>query len=269
MESSVRYVQLENAGFKPALCFRGKKVAHCVINDESSVRTISITLQDHDKARIVQRLGQDYFPKTFAMQMKTIGERKGITKRAQFLLVSGEKTESEDDIDKIPDEVESPGMVIPEFSLPMSEVLNETKTAKRETKQASSETAPPKLTVVSGGLGERKPPRKVSVLGSLQDAAKMAQKPAVEPPRKPTPILSLVPPRLAKAPPSTTAKKVAVPKAEQPKSRKKATLVAKLAKELGIAEQPLRVRLRAAGLRAPYDDEAKMRKALGLTGGKK
>lgn len=213
MESSVRYVQLENAGFKPALCFRGKKVAHCLINDESRIRVIEISLPDHDKAGIVKRLGHDYMPKAFADAMKKVGERKAMTKRAVELLAHG--SELDDETVLPPDEVDAErdiGIVLPEFMLPVA--------------------------------------------------------PSKAPPEKPSPARIRAPRRVdpPKQPAQTVTPPVAAPKAPKAAKAKQGgkTLVSVLAAELGIAEQPCRVKLRAAGLRAPYDDEAKMRKALGL-----
>lgn len=92
METSIRFVRVnQRVGMKPALCFRGRKQAHVVINDDSIVRVVSNIPVDHiDKAHVV--LGpigvgtREYPISLFVERIIKIGERKGMTKRAEFML---------------------------------------------------------------------------------------------------------------------------------------------------------------------------------------
>src|ERR1700748_2225371 len=117
MESSVRYIQLENAGEKPSLCFRGEKVAHCIVNDEARIRCIDISLPDHDKAAMVKRLGQDYLPQAFASAMRRIMEKKAVTKRARELIEKGDKLEAGTKLP--PDTIDAEH----EIKIPMEEIF--------------------------------------------------------------------------------------------------------------------------------------------------
>lgn len=183
MEQSVRNVFLES-GYKPALCFRGRKHVHCVINDETRVRVVTIQIRDYDKASLVPFHGAEYPIERFKRSMLAVGQRKGITARAALLL-------------RLPIDAEEPE------TLPPDEALD----------------GPP------------------------------AAMPAPEP-AKTRRTLTLPPPDPAKA-----AKAVGA-------AADRGTLVAKIAAELKLTPQQLRVKLRAAGLRAPYLDESKLRSAL-------
>lgn len=223
MESSVRYIQLKNAGVKPALCFRGEKIAYAVINDEARIRTIEVSLPDHDKAEFVKRLGQNYLPQAFASAMRKQSQSKPITRRAQSLIHNGDKLAP--DTKLLPDDIVNAPADEPEGdSLGMEAGL-----------KAIAESGPkkaPKSAIGGPRRLDRTPP--------------------------PTPIAPLPP----KAAPS--AKKEA--KAKPTRGAGVKTLVSVLASEAGLAQQPCRVKLRAAGLRAPYDEKSEdaCRKALGL-----
>lgn len=86
METSVRSIFLYNGGFKPSLCFRGRKLAHCIINDENTVRCIDIDVADHDHATLVPYAGDVYPVSLFRQRIREIAARKGITQKARFLL---------------------------------------------------------------------------------------------------------------------------------------------------------------------------------------
>src|SRR5712671_5345097 len=95
MDCSVRFVYETNgkgeqvAGVKPALCFRGKKHALAVINDDLWVRTIELELHDHDKATPVTYHGEPYEPRPFAdrLLMSAKAAAKPMTRRSKHLLV--------------------------------------------------------------------------------------------------------------------------------------------------------------------------------------
>jgi hypothetical protein len=238
MDSSVRYIQLDNAGQKPALCFRGDKVAHCIVNDETRIRCIEVSLQDHDKALIVKRLGHDYLPAAFASAMRRIMEKKPITKRAKELIDNGTKLDGSTKL--APDVIDAEH----EVKVPMREITR--KGARRVEKVVS--TTDDELGVIEvpsddaleAAAAVRKGPRKVV--------------------KAPTPMpIAPLPPKAA-----TGAKKEA--KAKPTRGAGVHTLVSILAAEAGLAQQPCRVKLRAGGLRAPYDElkEAACRKVLGL-----
>jgi hypothetical protein len=214
VESSVKYIQLENAGQKPALCFRAEKIAYCIINDEIKIRTLEVSLVDHDRAQFVKRLGQNYLPRAFAEAMLKQAKSKPITRRAAFLVEKGEKLAIDA---KLPPDELNPET---EVSVPVQEIAAE-----------QEQPAPV----------ARKGPRRVEKTPT------------------PTPIAPL--------PSKAAAGAKKAPEAKAKRAAKGRTLVSVLASELGIAEQACRVKLRAAGMRAPYDDgtEEACRKALGLT----
>src|SRR6266581_3464354 len=70
MEVSVRYVAHANdIGFKPALCFRGIKWAHCIVNEDEGIRVMKIDVQTLDKAQAVEFKGAAYPIKRCAEQL--------------------------------------------------------------------------------------------------------------------------------------------------------------------------------------------------------
>ena len=262
MESSVRYVQLPNAGHKPALCFRGSKSAYAIIN-HGTIRTIEIDLKDYDKAQRVKSTkngGEDYSPVAFAEAIARIAQRTAITARAQVLLEKG-------------------FALAPEDPLPSEEVMpvpkneeDETVAQDSETTVADDETPKPKAKMVrkaarrinSEGKAEVPERQPLGVLPPGKRANGSAGTPRQADRPKPGPLLPTKSVRGAEG-----TKKEAKPAAKRGGAK---TLVAALAAEAGLAQQPCRVKLRAAGLRAPYDEknEAACRKALGLpTKGKK
>jgi len=91
MEVSIRYVQLENAGFKPTLVLEGRKLAHCIINDELSVRVVDMELRDLGRTRPVLFRGQHYPVSRFIESIRRIGARKGITEGARDYLERAER----------------------------------------------------------------------------------------------------------------------------------------------------------------------------------
>jgi len=157
---------------------------HCVINDETRVRVITIEIKDYDRASLVPFHGSEYPIERFKRTMLSVGARKGITARAALLL-------------RLPNGAEEPE------ELPPDDPVN---------------PAP--------------------ALASAPEPAKARR------------TLTLPPPDPAKA-----AKAVGA-------AADRGTLVARIAAELRITPQQLRVKLRANGLRAPYTDEQKLRTAL-------
>ena len=87
MEATVRYIPTDNVivdgrdyttGNKPALCFRGKKYAVGIINDEDSVHTVMLTLRDHDKSRLVMLQEEEYPVYKFISHIERIAQQKPI-----------------------------------------------------------------------------------------------------------------------------------------------------------------------------------------------
>lgn len=248
MESSVRYIQLKNAGQKPALCFRGEKIAYAVINDEARVRTVEVSLPDHDKAALVKRLGQNYLPQAFASAMRRVKGSKPITKRAWELIEKGDKLAGDA---KLPPDVIDAEQ---EIKVPVEEGVKSKKVPKKVNEIVGADP----LGMVSG------------LQAIAESKAGKPAKSAIGGPRRldRTPTPSPIAPLPSKAAPSARKEAGAKPK----RGAGVKTLVSILASEAGLAQQPCRVKLRAAGLRAPYDEknEAACRKALGLpTQGKK
>lgn len=264
MESSVRYIQLPNAGQKPALCFRGENRALAVINDTQSIHTLEVSLQEHDKAAVVKRLGQDYMPRAFADAMRQVVSQKNkpITRLADYLITSlrenaaiheqNLKIEPEDKFMPQKEEPENEEADYRDSEVPEKAPPRKIKKLPKKNGQAA---APDPLGMVSGLQA-------IARSGKAANGSAGGPRPADRTP-KPSPIAPL--PNRAAA---------AVRKDVQAKAKRVGgkTLVSVLAAEAGLAQQPCRVKLRAAGLRAPYDEknEAACRKALGLpTKGKK
>lgn len=257
MEVSVRYVQVPNAGQKPALCFRGENLALAVINDAQAVRTLTLTLKDYDKAAKVKKAGQDYLTRPFAESLIENSKKKAITRLASYLVYSIKEDcvvheqnlyEPEDKL--IMPKNEDPGDI---ESLP-AELPTEPKVRKLPKRVSGGKEAyaidPDPFGLVSGKGITFTDPRKKTVAPGSADPPKGGLVSGRLPGRG-TNGLKI----------GSVAKQQAKPKRESTK-----TLVSVLAAEAGIAQQPCRVKLRAAGLRAPYDErnEAACRKALGL-----
>jgi hypothetical protein len=263
MESSVRYVQLPGAGQKPALCFRGSKFAYAVVNQGGKIRSFEIDLPQYDKSIHVKSTkngGEDYSPVAFREAVLRIIQRAGstVTTRAQLLLEKGAYLKPDEALpeeeamptpkDDTDENEEATGEEsVAEEATPKTKVR---KLPKRINRQGKAEEPPP------AKRAETIPPKRVN--GSA-GAPRQA-----DPARKPAALLPL--PRKA----AESAKTGTEAKAKRTASGK--TLVSVLAAEAGIAQQPCRVKLRASGFRAPYEEKNinEYRKALGLaTKGKK
>lgn len=235
MESSVRYIPMKNAGVKPALCFRGEKIAYAVINDEARVRCLEVSLPDHDKAAFVKRLGHNYLPQAFASAMRRLKGIKQITKRALQLIEEGDKLDPDQKLD--PEVIDGEATI----KVPVQEITKK------------------------GSLGKLDPLGMEAGLQAIAESgSKKGGKAAIGTPRRADkgPLATPIAPLPSKAAPS--ARKEA--KAKPTRGAGVKTLVSILSAEAGLAQQPCRVKLRAAGLRAPYDEknEDACRKALGL-----
>lgn len=192
METSIRFVRVGGLPIKPALCFRGRKTCHAVINDDNRIRVLSdLTLKSHDSAVPVLFEHQSYPIARFVERFREIASRKGITKRAEFLLSKALEGGVDEDAELPPDETDDEP-------------------------------------------------------GSAPVTARPAA-PAARPPGKPAKPVS-----------GPVRKPVAAPRTPG------GTLVARLATEMKLEPPKLRKLLRSKGLNAPYDDEAKLRKTLGL-----
>lgn len=264
MESSVRYVQLPGAGQKPALCFRGSKLAYAIINEGGKIRSMEVDLKDYDKSVHVKSTkngGEDYSPTAFREAILRIIQRAGstVTIRAQALLDRG--------VSLKPDEA------LPEEEpMPMPKNEDDETVEVRENEEGDVEidgkthkdTVKPKVRklpkrINRQGKVEEPPPRKpFEATPSKRVNGSTGAPRQADPPRKPAALLPL-PSKTAES-----AKKKTEAKASREGSGK--TLVSVLATEAGLAQQPCRVKLRAAGFRAPYEESKlnEYRKALGL-----
>src|SRR5947207_2525479 len=94
MEFALKLIRIGDEGsvssLKPALCFRGRKIAHAVINDETTVRAVAVSLQAYDRAAPVLRNGQPYPLERYLEHIREIARRKGLTERARVLLETGQ-----------------------------------------------------------------------------------------------------------------------------------------------------------------------------------
>jgi hypothetical protein len=197
MEISVRYIQV-NEAFKPALCFRDRGKVYGLINDESCVRVLDISIKEYDRATQAFYGAFPYPVELAAERYSEVAERKGATLRAQSLLRIAKHPAGMLDLIVLAD------------PLPPDEVPY----------------YPPEF--------------------SVKAVSEPASKPRSEPRRAPIP--ADLPP-IKTNPPGKSAPA-------------KSGLIAKIAAELGIAPQQLRLSLRLAGLRAPYEDEALIRSKL-------
>lgn len=236
-ETSKGYEQVGNV--KPALCVRGRSFALAVINDDLWVRTIELPLPDHDKSGFVHYHGAPYEPKPFAdrllMSAKLAG--KPMTRRSKYILTSLEKAEE----DKLPEELLEP--LEQEHIYADNTPKERTKAAQRPSKardvtaeyQGKLYAVEPEIPIV------HEEPRTITV-ASVSTGAKKAPKKVAKVPAKGKP---------AKAAKSTPAQ----PAAER------GNLIKKLASEFRVTTQEFRVAVRATGMRAPYDEEKKVREA--------
>jgi hypothetical protein len=256
MECSVRFVYETNgkgeqvAGIKPALCVRGKKNALAVINDDLWVRTIELTLHDHDKANYVLYHGEPYDPKAFADRflMSAKSANKPITRRAKHLLTVREQA----DEDNLPQE-------ILEKDLEQERIYAENTPKERQRAAQKPSSVKDVTKEYEGQL--REVPQKIELETVSDDALKLAKE-ARKPPKKVTRTevskahekarKAIAPPVKAKAKSNGNGK----PAAER------GTLIKKLAAELKMDAFELRVLIRSTGMRAPYDDEKKVRAAI-------
>lgn len=224
MERSVRYIQLPNGGLKPALCFRTKLIAYCVINDETIVRVVEVPWNEYESAPLVKYRGSWYDAGEYVTAIRKVGARKGITQRAVALLDLPPETAELPDLppdDPVPSAGENPSpRMVPGSKPPLR--------SERTLRETGSSGRQPKT-----------------------ERAKYPSAPAIRAPRPPE--------RSSGTSRSPEAAEVVYARSGKPV---KPTLVRKLAAELRLSEQECRVKLRAAGLRAPYTDEIAMKKAL-------
>lgn len=102
MEAAVKYINPENEGVKLAICFRGTKHAHCVMNFDTGISVVKVELRYYDKADFIKD-GPGYYEvkkacKKFLALTKRDVARRTITERAKELLeraLSGDVTEAE------------------------------------------------------------------------------------------------------------------------------------------------------------------------------
>lgn len=240
----------QESGLKPALCVRGSKVALAVINDDLWIRTIELDLVSHDKASYVTYHGAPYEPKPFAdrllMSAKLAG--KAMTRRSKHILTLLEKTV----------ENELPKEILEREVLEQERIYADN-TPKERTKAAQRPSSPKNVTKeYEGKLFPTAEP--LAALGVTID--QVIESVATEPRKAPKKIPRTEPKAAAKKPaetaksPSTKANGNGKPAAER------GTLVKRIATEMKLTTFELRVMIRATGMRAPYEDEKKVRDAI-------
>jgi hypothetical protein len=259
MNSSGKHEQL--GGLKPALCLRGDKVALAVINDELWVRTIEMDLPSHDKSSYVTYHGAPYEPKPFAdrllMSAKLAG--KPMTRRAKHILTLLDKTVERE----LPQEVLEKEVLEQERVYAENTPKERQKAAERPSKvrDVTTEYADKLYTPVTefksklAELNAATDARLRTVVASVSTGIrkvpkKIARVEAPPEPKKPA--------TAAKGPISAGLRKggAAKPAAER------GTLIKRLASEFKKTTFELRVMIRATGMRAPYEDEKKVRDAV-------
>lgn len=236
MECSVKYIREtsslgEEVGcLKPALCFRGRKVAHAVINDELRIRAVEIPLITYDKAAPVLYHGQPYATKAYADRVTRTAERnhKPVTQRALIFLTRSETVA--EDTELPPDEPTAADM--PQALL----------------KECVSFQAAGEGSDANGSSGVQQTWPSITEFPTvLVSVPSIGSNSTITPKLDPTKI-------------SVNSK---CPKTfKRAEAKPDGNLVRQLATEFKIEPQPLRVLLRKAGLRAPYTDLDAMRKAI-------
>lgn len=232
MDVSVRSIFLYDGGFKPALCFRGRKIAHCVINGETIVRCIGIELHDHDRAPSIPYAGDTYPANLFKSRMLEIANRKGITQRAKMLL---ETMTVDQDAD-----------------LPPDDPVQQTPPERGTTTQSQ---VPSGDAGVNGSSGRHQP------AGAGGKDELVTQRKGQPPKRSKPPALSEKREAAAPKPKLTNSRKNASSTRASGAAADRGRLVHQLATEVKMSPVDVRIRLRAGGMKAPYDDLDKMRKA--------
>lgn len=256
MECTVRYVHEVNlkgkqiGGVKPALCFRGTDKAHAVINDDNAVRVVEIPLPIHDKSSPVLYHGEPYDPKPYAdrLLMSAKAASKPVTRRARTLLqlrdaaieaeLPLEETEPQEQVKVYADN--SPKERIKDAKRP-SPVTDITEDFKKSLAELNRKTDA-ELTKTLGPRGSEKPARK-GANGKAAPVSRIDVEKAHNAARE------------AIAKPNGKAKPT-LPHADRGK------LVKKLADEFKLTPFDLRVIIRSTGMRAPYEDEKAIRKAV-------
>lgn len=258
MDCSVRFVcegrvnskgQFEQeSGLKPALCVRGSKVALAVINDDLWVRTIELDLVTHDKASYVTYHGSPYEPKPFAdrllMSARLAG--KAMTRRSKHILTLLDKTEEE----ALPQE-------ILEREVLEQERIYADNTPKERQKAAERPSPVKDLTKQYKGKLIAPTPSEAKI--------EVAEETAPEPPAQTKKLPKKIPREVSireEHRKAETARKAAKKTAAKSNGPERGTLVKRLAVEMKLTTFELRVLIRATGMRAPYEDEAKVRNAI-------
>lgn len=270
MDSAVKYVHVDDASFKPALCFRGIDKAYAVIQGQDQIRTITIELRDYDRSQPVLYHGEPYNTKAYAdrLLMSAKAASRPVTRRARQLLTNTQTGLSEGElVSEEPEAIEVDSIITLSDRSPA-----ERRKDSRRPSTARDVTEAYKAAIETYTNGPVPTPT----------PAKGPPPVAAPRPRKGGKTATMLPPKAPAGPRKTAtvpSAPVAAPegRTRPPKAPKTATkepakltvkyggrglVVAQLAKELGTDPKSLRVRLRAAGLKAPYTDLKVMKKAL-------
>lgn len=249
----------QESGLKPALCVRGEKVALAVINDDLWVRTIELDLVTHDKANYVTYHGEPYEPKPFAdrllMSARLAG--KAMTRRSKYILTLLDKTiENELPQELLEREVLEQEKVYAADNLPKERIKAAQKPSrvKDVTHEYAGELREPQTSKLrEGGHPSTYEPKE-------------PEKPATKPAKAVKKIPRRLPAeRLVTLPGNRSEKAEAVRKAIVKGAKagpERGTLVKRIAAEMKITPFELRILIRATGMRAPYEDEKKVRDAI-------
>lgn len=267
MDNAVKYVHIDGASFKPALCFRGEKQAYAVVQETDRVRTVQIDLKDYDKANPVLYHGEPYNTRAYAdrLLMSAKAASKPVSPRARQLLTHLDGVSEADLVTEIELTEEDSIKIISDRS------PSERNRAARRPGPVQDVTAAYKAALAA--VPDPPPPRR----GKAAKAPSRPPEPLKEapkvPPKGPTALRKTATvgrsgkPAPVEAPPPAKAPKTATKEVRSTVKAKlkyggRGLVVQQLAHELSTDPKSLRVRLRAAGLRAPYTDITKMRKAL-------
>lgn len=262
MDSSVKYVHVDDASFKPALCFRGTEKAYAVIQGQEKIHTIVIEVRDYDKAQPVLYHGEPYNTKAYAdrLLMAAKAASRPISRRARQLLTNMVTGILEEElVSEEPEQTEVESIITISDRSPIERakaarrpgpVVDATDAYRAAQAAIEEKGVPVGVPPPKAARGRGRPRKGVSEAPPKPPA--VPRKTATAPrSRKPAPLEATPPKTVTKAPAKLAAKYGG-----------RGLVVQQLAKELGTDPKSLRVRLRTAGLRAPYTDISKMRKAL-------
>lgn len=234
--ASVRWVYGRHNMNETALCFRGAKFGNCIVFDYP-IRVYTMDLREMDQLRLVEHKGGEYPVAKAAALFRAAQDTHGITRGADRLLTLIENgwQEVEPEILDVKPSEEQIHIVRPPVTVDGEPVDYDPADFARKKTDLESILVP--------NVAQRNQPGKGKPKGPGERFNDQLKRPQTEK-RGP-----------AEGKSSTKSD-------GNPNQAKRGTILATICAELGIEPADARKRLRAAGMRAPYDDERQIRVAL-------